>query len=35
MAGQMTMGELGGLPLLNIRDVALRGWRVTLKRVVM
>jgi exopolysaccharide biosynthesis polyprenyl glycosylphosphotransferase len=34
MAGQMTMGELGGLPLLNIRDVALRGWRVTLKRVV-
>ena len=34
MAGQMTMGELGGLPLLNIRDVALRGWRVTLKRAV-
>ncbi|MBX7212957.1 MAG: undecaprenyl-phosphate glucose phosphotransferase [Thermoflexales bacterium] len=34
MAGQMTMGELGGLPLLNIRDVALRGWRVTFKRAI-
>ncbi len=32
MAGQMTMGELGGLPLLNVRDVALRGWKLTLKR---
>ncbi|HQX75600.1 MAG TPA: exopolysaccharide biosynthesis polyprenyl glycosylphosphotransferase, partial [Thermoflexales bacterium] len=29
---QMTMGELGGLPLLNVRDVALRGWKLTLKR---
>lgn len=34
MAGHMSIGELGGLPLLNVRDVALRGWRLTLKRVV-
>ncbi len=32
MAGQMSIGELGGLPLLNVRDVALRGWKLTLKR---
>jgi exopolysaccharide biosynthesis polyprenyl glycosylphosphotransferase len=32
MAGQMSIGELGGLPLLNVRDVALRGWRMVLKR---
>ncbi len=34
MAGQMSIGELGGLPLLNMRDVALRGWKLTLKRGV-
>jgi exopolysaccharide biosynthesis polyprenyl glycosylphosphotransferase len=34
MAGQMSIGELGGLPLLNVRDVALRGWRMVLKRVM-
>jgi exopolysaccharide biosynthesis polyprenyl glycosylphosphotransferase len=34
MAGQMSIGELGGLPLLNMRDVALRGWKLTLKRAV-
>ncbi len=34
MAGQMSIGELSGLPLLNMRDVALRGWKLTLKRVV-
>ncbi len=34
MAGQMSIGELGGLPLLNVRDVALRGWKLTLKRAV-
>jgi exopolysaccharide biosynthesis polyprenyl glycosylphosphotransferase len=28
----MSIGELGGLPLLNMRDVALRGWKLTLKR---
>ena len=34
MAGHMSIGELGGLPLLNMRDVALRGWRLSLKRAV-
>ncbi len=34
MAGHMSIGELGGLPLLNVRDVALRGWRLSLKRAV-
>jgi exopolysaccharide biosynthesis polyprenyl glycosylphosphotransferase len=34
MAGPMSISELGGLPLLNIRDVALRGWKLTLKRAV-
>jgi exopolysaccharide biosynthesis polyprenyl glycosylphosphotransferase len=34
MAGQMSIGELSGLPLLNMRDVALRGWKVSLKRAV-
>lgn len=32
MASEITIGELGGLPLLTIRDVALQGWRLTLKR---
>jgi exopolysaccharide biosynthesis polyprenyl glycosylphosphotransferase len=32
MAGQMSISELGGLPLLNVRDVALRGWKLVLKR---
>ncbi len=34
MAGQMTISELGGLPLLNVRDVALRGWKLVLKRAI-
>jgi exopolysaccharide biosynthesis polyprenyl glycosylphosphotransferase len=34
MAGDMSIGELGGLPLLNMRDVALRGWKLSLKRFV-
>jgi exopolysaccharide biosynthesis polyprenyl glycosylphosphotransferase len=32
MASEVSIGDLGGLPLLTIRDVALRGWRLTLKR---
>ncbi|MEP7284548.1 MAG: undecaprenyl-phosphate glucose phosphotransferase [Chloroflexota bacterium] len=32
MAGGMSVDELGGMPLLNVRDVALRGWKLTLKR---
>jgi hypothetical protein len=31
IAGQVSMGDLGGLPLLSVRDVALRGWKLTLK----
>ncbi len=34
MAGQMSVSDLGGLPLLTMRDVALRGWKLTLKRGV-
>ena len=28
----LSIGDLGGLPLLAVRDVALRGWKLTLKR---
>jgi len=34
MAAQVTIGDLGGLPLLTVRDIALRGWKLTLKRAV-
>ena len=34
MAAQVSIGDLGGLPLLTVRDVALRGWKLTLKRTV-
>ena len=34
MASEVTISDLGGLPLLTIRDVALRGWKLTLKRLV-
>jgi exopolysaccharide biosynthesis polyprenyl glycosylphosphotransferase len=34
MASEVTIGDLGGLPLLTIRDVALQGWKLTLKRSV-
>jgi len=32
MASEVTISDLAGLPLLTIRDVALRGWKLTLKR---
>ena len=32
MAGEVSVDDLGGLPLLTVRDVALRGWRLSLKR---
>ncbi len=32
IAGGMSVDELGGMPLINVRDVALRGWKLTLKR---
>ncbi len=34
MAGEVSISDLGGLPLLTIRDVGLRGWKLTLKRLV-
>lgn len=34
IATELTIGELNGLPMLTVRDVALRGWRVTLKRAM-
>ena len=32
MATEVSIDDLNGLPLLSIRDVALRGWRLTIKR---
>ena len=34
MATEVSIGHLNGLPLLTVRDVALRGWRLALKRLV-
>lgn len=34
IASEVTIGDLGGLPLLTVRDTALRGWRLTLKRAI-
>ncbi|RMF05892.1 MAG: undecaprenyl-phosphate glucose phosphotransferase [Chloroflexi bacterium] len=34
MASEVTIGDLGGLPLLTVRDTAMRGWQLTLKRVI-
>ena len=32
MSGGLSVDDLGGLPLLSVRDVALRGWNLSLKR---
>jgi exopolysaccharide biosynthesis polyprenyl glycosylphosphotransferase len=32
IAGGLTVDDLNGLPLLSVRDVALRGWKLSLKR---
>ncbi len=32
MAGGMSVDELGSLPLLSVRDMPMRGWKLTLKR---
>ncbi len=32
MAGGMSVDELGGMPLLTVRDMPLRGWKLALKR---
>jgi exopolysaccharide biosynthesis polyprenyl glycosylphosphotransferase len=34
MASEVTIGDLGGLPLLTVRDTAMRGWQLTVKRVI-
>ena len=34
MASQVSIGDLGGLPLLTVRDIALRGWRLAAKRLI-
>ncbi len=34
MASKVTVGDLSGLPLLTVRDTALRGWGLTLKRII-
>jgi len=34
MASEISIGDLNGLPLLAVRDVALRGWKVTAKRAM-
>jgi exopolysaccharide biosynthesis polyprenyl glycosylphosphotransferase len=32
MAGDMNLDDLDGTPLITVRDIALRGWKLTLKR---
>jgi len=34
MAGPVSISELGGLPILTVRDIALTGWRRTTKRAM-
>jgi exopolysaccharide biosynthesis polyprenyl glycosylphosphotransferase len=34
IATEISIGDLGGLPLLTVRDIALRGWRRTAKRAM-
>jgi exopolysaccharide biosynthesis polyprenyl glycosylphosphotransferase len=34
MAGSLTVDDLNGMPLLSVRDVALRGWKLSLKRAM-
>ena len=34
MASEISIGDLGGLPLLTVRDVAMRGWRLAAKRAM-
>jgi Undecaprenyl-phosphate glucose phosphotransferase len=34
MAGQVSIGDLGGVPLLTVRDIALRGWWQVAKRLM-
>ncbi|MDI7277811.1 MAG: undecaprenyl-phosphate glucose phosphotransferase, partial [Anaerolineae bacterium] len=34
MATELSIGDLNGLPMLTMRNVALRGWRLSLKRAM-
>lgn len=34
MSGDMNIDDLGGTPLITVRDIALRGWKLSLKRSV-
>ncbi|MDQ4074644.1 MAG: undecaprenyl-phosphate glucose phosphotransferase [Chloroflexota bacterium] len=34
IAGEMTIDDLNGLPLLTVRDIALRGWKLGVKRAM-
>ena len=34
MAGDLNVDDLGGTPLLTVRDIALRGWKLSLKRAM-
>ncbi len=34
MVGDLNVDDLGGRPLLTVRDIALRGWRLSLKRAL-
>lgn len=34
LASEMTIDDLDGLPLLTVRDIALRGWKLTVKRLM-
>jgi exopolysaccharide biosynthesis polyprenyl glycosylphosphotransferase len=34
VASELTISDLDGLPLLTVRDVALRGWKLTVKRAM-
>ncbi|MFH1486041.1 MAG: undecaprenyl-phosphate glucose phosphotransferase, partial [Chloroflexota bacterium] len=34
ISSEVSIGDLSGLPMLSIRDVALRGWNLTIKRAM-
>ena len=34
MAGPVSIGEMGGIPILTVRDIALTGWRRVAKRLM-
>ncbi|HRV92090.1 MAG TPA: undecaprenyl-phosphate glucose phosphotransferase [Anaerolineae bacterium] len=34
IASEVTIGDLGGLPMLSVRDTALHGWQLVVKRVI-